>query len=288
MSFGQRFAQKPPLGTQIDWSNPLAGGLDWFAPFNEGGGGKVADIVAHTSLAFSGSPSWSAGGSSVMGSGLLLTATNSGVNTLIPASVQANFPCSLVCAFRWTGTAPDANSNILCTQVNTTNSSSNAARLLWTSTAATIGIIWPAGSVTNIAAVTAGVDYVVVVSFGVTSQSAWVFGANGTLTTFAQTVTLTQPSWQATSSISIGQQAGGTARNSQILFYWGGLLGRAITGLAEAAQWAASPWQIFRPNRGVMRSYVAPPAGGANYWGRSANRPWSRPITGPAVPLIYG
>ena len=47
-------------------------------------------------------------------------------------------------------------------------------------------------------------------------------------------------------------------------------------------------WNIFQPALGPWLMPGIAESGMATYWGRSANRPRSRPITAPAIPLVYG
>ena len=51
-------AQKPPPGVGIDWSHPLARGLRWFVPFNEGAGLTASDVVSALRGVLTNEPSW--------------------------------------------------------------------------------------------------------------------------------------------------------------------------------------------------------------------------------------
>ncbi len=52
---------KPPLGSQIDWSHPLAQGLACAFLLNENGGPQVLDSVTRLVMPLTGSPAWSSG-----------------------------------------------------------------------------------------------------------------------------------------------------------------------------------------------------------------------------------
>ncbi len=59
VSFG-RGQQKPPLGTRIDWSHPLAQGLALCLPLTEGGGGSVFDLCRDVGYATPAGTTWTA------------------------------------------------------------------------------------------------------------------------------------------------------------------------------------------------------------------------------------
>jgi len=256
--WGRDFAQKPPVGMQLDWSNPLTNGLVWFVPFNEANGAP-RELVTRVPLVVVGT-SWGIGAIPQAGQGIVCNGTGAGLSATIPASVQVGYPQSLVCAFRWLGTNPTANSNIFC---NTTASSggTDAARLIWAAGNNTLSIRTNnIGSVSTGIALTSGLDYIVAVSYGTATQTAWIFTPTLGMQTFTNTATnTTAPSWTATATVSIGQQLGGTGRNSYIQFYWGGVISRAIT-VVDASAWASNPWQVFQPVQSMTRTFTWQPA----------------------------
>ncbi len=56
----RRWTYKPPLGTQIDWSHPIAPGLVGCYLFNEGGG-VISNLVNQSPATVSGTPTWITG-----------------------------------------------------------------------------------------------------------------------------------------------------------------------------------------------------------------------------------
>jgi hypothetical protein len=133
------------------------------------------------------------------------------------------------------------------------------------------------------------------VSNGVLSTGTWCVigvsyaGGSGTFYYIGAPAGTFSISWPLTSSYNrIGAQ--GVSNNLSGSILWLALWGLNLTASQQAVI-GSSPnaiWQIFAPQRSVMWSYKAPIVGGSNYWGRSAHRPWSRPVTGPAIPAIYG
>ena len=70
MNFGWTRRQKPPIGTPLDRAHELIDGLVWYAPFWEGGGQTMADIVGGVNLTRSSSSViWTPGSSALTGGG---------------------------------------------------------------------------------------------------------------------------------------------------------------------------------------------------------------------------
>ncbi len=85
--------QKPPLGSMIDWSHPLAQGLVGCFLLNENGGLQIWDLVNKLSLPLDSGTVW---GTASGGTGILHNAGSRGVHTLCPAPLLVNIPLTLL------------------------------------------------------------------------------------------------------------------------------------------------------------------------------------------------
>jgi len=290
MSFGSRWATKPPVGSQIDWSTRFAAGsLQFLAPCNENGGGLVCDSVTRTQLA--ATSAFTGWGSSGAGSCLSLTANNAGLTANVPPALKLQLPLTLIFAFRFLGT-PTASCAVFGTLANNTGISPYYCYSILTASSgnqitARINIAGSLAAQSQCnATFTTGIDYVVAAELQAAKQTFYVGGLNNTVQTNNWSGSIT---YYPTSLMSIGAEPGLT-RNPNMLFYWGGVWSGILDPSLHAAIGSSvnAIWQVYQPRRSVILSFVAPIAGASSYWGRSEHRPRSRPITGPAIPLVYG
>jgi len=98
-AFGQwSYQQKPMLGQQIDWNNPLTKGLVGCWLMNEGAGNIVQDLSGNGNTGtFMGTVAWTAGNH---GSAISLDGTNSYVTCGNPTSQVTSEFTAIVCSYR--------------------------------------------------------------------------------------------------------------------------------------------------------------------------------------------
>jgi hypothetical protein len=88
---------KPPLGSQIDWSHPLAEGLAACWLLNEQGGNQAFDLVGRLGIPLTGGATFgSASASNKTGYGLVMTGASALASATLPASLQLNGAISIV------------------------------------------------------------------------------------------------------------------------------------------------------------------------------------------------
>ena len=140
---GYRRRTKPPLGSRIDWSHPLATGLVGCFLLNENGGTTVFDLASAQLLPVASGTSWS--------SGLLSDAAAHGVYTTCPAVFKVGPPISLVWQGHSVGTA-DGFAYIFGINANNTGSSPfNAALISYNTNASQVTFFCTAtGGGTNV------------------------------------------------------------------------------------------------------------------------------------------
>ncbi len=261
---------KPPVGTQIDWSHPLATNLLWFSGALEGRGTLLADQVAGVNLATEGSATWTTGSMSA----LSCASTGYGAQGIIPSRLQIPLPITLIVACRWNGAAPSANAHIHGMFVNNTGSSPNAYRITWDSTPTYVIPVLAVGATgTTSWAPTANADVVIASEF--TSASAFKWYVNGTLNTSGSFTGGVNPTWTATSNISIGQPVGLSARNAQVIVYWAGIWAPVLPAAIHAAIGSSvnAIWEMF-PMRRI--------------YGRPASAVWRPWYLGDQINEMYG
>ena len=90
---------KPPIGSQVDWSHPLAAGLFACWLLNEGAGPRATDIVNLATLTLAGGATWSNGRLSTAG------ASNTAQDVAPNGLLWSAWPITLV----WQGLATASN-----------------------------------------------------------------------------------------------------------------------------------------------------------------------------------
>ena len=261
---------KPSIGTPLDRGHSLLDGLLWYAPFWEGAGTKVTDLIGGNNLVLANASGvgWSPGYSPQAGVGVLVTTANNSVSGAWPAKFQSSSgPYSIVCAFSWTGTAHGSFANIFGLQSsNANNGSSQPCILQWDATNNYVGAYFD-GTATYLSSYTilANTVYVAVITVnGLTSgggSSSVRLYKGGALVASTTGAGLTNAiTWGSASGVGVN---GFGSVASQANVYWGGVYNR-ILSTAEAQAWAINPWQIFRspvPLAAIMpgESFTASP-----------------------------
>jgi hypothetical protein len=215
---GRRWAQKPPVGTAIDWGAPPAQRVMGFYALNEGTGPSACDACRNIDLTATGYGStnpWAAGPS---GAGLVATGLAQGFVGTIPARLQLGWPMTIMCGVRLVGPGT-GNQRIFALTPNDNNAPPYGV-IQFYSTGSTIKVDFADGSgIVEAAsfAFTQGVDYVL--GFTVTPTS-WAFYVDGAGVA-SGTGTFATPAWTATAQLVAGgwPAIGGTcACNPR---YWG-------------------------------------------------------------------
>jgi hypothetical protein len=257
MSFGTRWPQKPPVGTRLDFENPLCNGLQWFYALNENTGGVINDGIGRLPLIPTGFGAANPWGATSGGVGLNCDATGYGAQATLPTALQLQPPITLAFGFRKLGT-PTANSGICGLLINNTATSPYGFEVYWgSSTSFYLGAGDGVTFNTDNAfyTPTTGVDAVFAVSSTSAAQSMYV---NGLLLTTATLGYL--PTYTATSLFYLGNFVP-ISQNSNTLFYWAAVWNRILSA-AEHALLGSNVnaiWQIFTPVLDVRRAFVAPP-----------------------------
>lgn len=266
-----RWVQKPPVGTLIDRSHPLAQGLVAFWSLNEGTGAPT-DAVAGLGTLLEGGVAWGAGAS---GPGLQCTALGAGAYAILPPQLQLPYPLTIACGFRYLGGSPTGNANIFALESATSGSPINNARVTWNaggsaitadiSAEAYLGSYMPAvGSETPLGLSVASSNVMALYAGGQSVYSTASAGGNA-------------PSWTPTACACIGQIPGLSSRTAQGIVTWAGAWSRALSA-AEHAALAANPWQLFAPPRDAARLSAVASGRRVSYpRGSSALRPLHLP-----------
>jgi hypothetical protein len=255
MQFGWLRSQKPPIGTPLDRTHPLLNGLLWYAPFSEGGGTRVIDLIGGVNLTTSGGPVWVPGSSPMTGAELSLTSTSMGANNaILPATLKLQPPVTLVCGFRRIG-IPTSSSLIFGTYPNNTGAAPYNAYSIYYSNTVNLAIgssnssNYPSSG--NTFTPTTGIDYVLVAVFNPTTYTFYVYPLpSGVPSVYSGSWGVTiGPVYSSTALIGCGANAG-AARNLNGNVWFAGMYSRALSAI-EAAAWGRNPWQIFAPSQGV-------------------------------------
>ncbi len=105
---------------------------------------------------------------------------------------------------------------------------------------------------------------------------------SGGANTIPATIPTSTNTWQIGADVGQSRYSDG---RYDVCYLW---VGRVLSA-GEIALLHGNPSCIFEPAMGArLLPNMAPPAPGSAYWRQSVNRPWSRPITGPAVTTVYG
>lgn len=242
---GSRWAQKPPVGTPLDGSSGLAGGLLGFWPCNEGSGGSAADAGPYGLTAGSTSPAWGVGPGPGVASLFLAS---------VPPWLAISYPFVLAAGVRLTGTPGDL--------IGYGTSAGgmghvDATATTWQGGADHGGFDWGVPTAPYLDR-----DLVMAGEFGNGVVRLWI---GGQLIASTGSVAGTNP---FPTSNGLIQLVGSPAA----IIDWVGFWGRSLTA-AEHECLAANPWQIFRP-RGDLLRYAAPSGSRISYArGSSTCRP---------------
>ena len=258
MQFGWPVFQKPPIGTQLDRTNPLLKGLLWYAPCWENCGAVITDLIGNVNLSLvsGGTPVWTPGTSASTGAGPKFATTTSYYSATLPKSLQIQAPITLVFGYKRTGNASAGNSPIFGLFINNTASGNIGPAMVSQNGSTSLELFGTTGTAFTYATPsfnpTTGVSYTIVFVCGVTTYTLYAFPTTGapiTPLTASWSTSQGNPTYAATANIALG---GGPnwARYPNGVVHFAGVYNRALTA-NEAAAWGQNPWQIFQPRSGV-------------------------------------
>jgi hypothetical protein len=270
--FGSRWTQKPPVGTQIDWSHSFAAGLQAFWALNEGTGLVSTDLVQNIQATQAGGASWSAG---QFATGVFCNASNARAQATWPSGLDLAWPITIASAFTLAGTNSGSGwifgifpGPISCYL------SSGTTPTVWVNNGSALS----SGKT-----ISSGSTHVVAVTISSSNVSIYLDGALAASTTNSGAA-----NW-GSNNVAFGDSSSYGGRTSGLLYYWGGIWTSALPAAVHAGI-GANPnaiWQVCRPQRGVMQSYV--PRGGLSYpRGSTSLTPADRRPTGSWISKLYG
>ena len=206
LAYNRRTKQwaKPPLGSQIDWTHPLATGLAGCFLLNENGGSTVFDLVSRITLPILSGTTWS--------SGLVSNGNALGVLTTCPTAFKVQIPCTIVWQGRSRGT-PGSFAYLFGINANTGGATSpfNSFILAFNSGASKVASFTSATSGANfeldIAAIPTSGPAQFAVSWSVGSTGFQAGYLNGVLVTDFSTVPTGTVTYTSTSQIAFGGNA---------------------------------------------------------------------------------
>ncbi len=225
---------RPPIGTPLDASSQLQRGLIYFAPFWEGTGKVIHDVVQGNNAAtIAGSPVWAPG---------------------VAGAVIGGFSCPTSASIK-TGAVPTSQLPV------------------WPVTIAVGCNVTAEQSATSIFGLYAGSNFAIAIEGGSTSGIGWAYlngssavsanesnnitlGANVvaslTVTTSSQILYINGLQSHSTSNTAANPTYGtpvwwiGGGSTANVLFYWAAAWNRALTATEHQAL-ATNIWQIFAP-----------------------------------------
>ena len=233
----------------LDLSSPAASGLVWSAPFWEGAGARVVDLIAQNNLAVSSSstpPPWVCSNSPTLGSGVCLNLTAATCTSLLPQQLQIGPPITFVFGMRVVSTPPadfifgiypDVSGSHYTT-VLAFSASGGVIRLVGQNSGSPIG-----ANTTFVP--TIGVDYVIVAVFGKTSWQFYAYTNGALVTAQSGSWTINTPTYLSTAKFGFGSVVGSSSPLN-CTFYFGDIYNRALTA-AEANYRGRLPWCNFAP-----------------------------------------
>lgn len=240
--------QKPPLGAQLDWTNPLCKGLRFFSALNEGVG-PPADLVSGqqltiTSNGASALPYWDPTHSRP-GWGFSCPADGSSAylpkNSILPLVP----PVTIACFYEPLSLLPDGQSCIFGVSIGSAGytgyysyafANFNRQPSVWFTTDAPTQI-----KVNGVDAVSGPTFVAATIENG--SQKLWV---NSNSPTVTGSSAVTAFSTQSTGFVSVGPAYWKNIASYPRLF-WGAIWNRALSS-SEVLQLRANPWVMLRPS----------------------------------------
>lgn len=248
---------KPTIGTPIDWTQPLAQGLQSFFVANETAGNTLYDATGNLNLAavnFGATNPWGSGPS---GPGIVTNgaANTAGYAATLPTALRFGWPATIACAVRLPG-SPSTGARIFGLHTTNTSTAPFAAITIFSQSATQVGIGYATGGSGNFpatyATITQGLDYVFSLTVG---PGGVAFYSNGALV-YSAAGTGISPTWTANALMFLGNATYVSLVSAVSPLYWGGLW----TGPAAAwspAQHAAiggGPSAIYPQLYGQPRS----------------------------------
>lgn len=173
------------------------------------------------------------------------------------SSLKIPAPATVVLGYRQLGA--NANSTLVFgTYLNNSQSGNTYAFILEFSSTTTLRLVSSyAGGVlvtSGFFVPTVGVDYVFVITFGISTWNFSAYPVNGGAPSFSNGTwsSNVNPVYSATAQIGFGSAAS-FSRVCNYNIYFGGLYNRALSQ-TEAQTFAANPWQIFKSPGGFLSS----------------------------------
>ena len=232
---------KPPLGSRIDWGNPLSAGLAGLWLLNENNGDTTTDLVSGIGLSVNSGGGW---GETVDGGGLLCKATNSGAyNASPPASLKIPNAVSVM----WRGVISSTSSLSYCPIVGMnaalTDTSPYYNYGLYYSSAGHFSVYGSgAGSAIQVSFVpNVGQIYTVVGTVSGTSASLYV--SDSPVVTGG---VVAIPSYGTSCNFQIGYYPGVTTRNTSGITTAAAVWNRVLSA-AEVAALDTDPYSLIAP-----------------------------------------
>lgn len=239
-----------PFEREINPLHPWVSGMMGFYAIDEGGGAKVYDVTGKSpALSFFG---WGANNPwiNTVGSSLNCIYDDAGANGTLPASLQSGLPLTIVVGWRRIGST-NGNAELAGILYQTAWSSPFVVFNVYASGNTLNAEVNNAGSYSSIANMATGLtdntDYVSAISL---TKIGLSFYNNGILT-YSDATSRSNPTYSATSLITIGATQSLSGRHLNGLIRWVGLWNRDISvgSLAEISGSVNAIRQIYRSRR---------------------------------------
>ena len=257
---GFRWQQKPPIGTPIDWSSPLAEGLVWHAPLWEGTGPTVYDVIGGTgggaNLAITGGATWSPG--ATMGLSCAGTSGNVGASATLPVRLKLQPPYTIAVAFRRLGASIQYGSLFGLWLNNTNANPPIAVAIEYNNTTGGLSVVYGTQTASSGLSASIGTDHVAVFSMAPSSSTPsylYLDGVAGTSSSYNGAAT-----YLSTALIGLGNYASTSGFSSNSLIYWAAIWGEALPAkfVAEYLASYASINQLYKPRATLLGAAFSP------------------------------
>ncbi len=239
-------SQKPPVGAQIDWGNPLSARLVGCWLLNEHGGKQLTNLARPATLNFGGSTVWGLQPSG--GTGIKCVNAGDRADLTTPANMKITFPITLVLGMTQIGTG-----SAFCVLFGVSNSNADVAPYIAYAVSNNTSNNWHiegnvggtyADAYTTVA-IANGYHFVVAV-FGLGSDlKLYVDNVDLTLNNTFPSLTTSDPSYSSTSLITFGAISA-VNRNPNSHFHFGYIFNRRMA-LQEINYLYRNPYGFLTP-----------------------------------------
>lgn len=247
--FAYQFYQKPPLGTQINWSNPLTKSLVGCWLLNEGSGNKANDLLRASNLINFNANTY------FLGDRVSTQVDGAGFWGFLSPNLEKAPPVTIVWYGMFTGT-PEANANIFgiswnnlgsspycCYSINV-DASGGDFRIALNNGGTFVGM---ASGYT----IESNIPYVVVAVFRSNSNRELFVNGNSVL---LSTTSYSSPTF-GNSIVLFGAEPGATTRNTACVNYFGMFFHRALT-VSEIRSITDNPYQFIQQPKSWWKAAV--------------------------------